>query len=978
MTSVLRRHGPPFLILLAVAISLHPLWIVSDTTRRLRAAARAYYFDDFPAAVHLANDVLRETPDNRQALLIAGEASARLQQSERAISYFDRIPEDGSPESVLALAGKGERLMMLRRVRAAERVLRKAVGQHPGHFGANKNLGFLLQVQGRTWESLPCIREQVRQGRFHGDELQILSVSEILYISNKHFVAECLAAVPDDPLPLLSRARYAQLRNNLEESEHLLRKILTADPGLLEAQARLGQILLDGNRMEEFVAWHRDLPPVADVHPEIWFARGVWASHAGQTRVAVRCFLESVARSFNHVRANYQLSLLLNEGGNRNLADRFSVRADRLAKLELEFVGLIDSPRADGLKRAATLLEQLGRFHEAAGIYDLALRILRDEPKWARPGVKRVSQQIDYQASFIVVAANPMRGIDLTQYPLPDVHTIKRSSRSPMTVSDVDVTFTDVARQVGLNFTYFNGSETPRGLNHIFETTGGGVASLDFNGDAWPDLYFSQGGDLPPQTDSFEHCDALFRNLGGDRFENVSALAGLGDHLFGQGVTVGDYNDDGFPDLYVANLGTNRLYTNNGDGTFQDVTNEAGCAGDAWTLSCVMADLNGDAFPDIYAVNYLTMQSVLDRLCRKNGHPQTCAPTLFPAEQDRLYLNLGDGHFSDVTDGAGITLPDGKGLGIIAADFDGSGRLSLFVGNDTATNFFFVNQTTHLGGDLSFAESGLLMGLGVGGKGRAQATMGIAADDANGDGLIDIFTTNFYADANSMYVHQPGQVFVDESRRTGLYDPGFNLLGFGAQFLDGELDGYPDLVVANGHVDRTEATGEPDEMPPQYFQNLGSGRYAEIVGPSLGRYFEGSYLGRALTRLDWNRDGLEDFCVGHLHAPVSLVTNETTGAGHYLVVRLRGTQSNRDAIGTTVLMSTIRRVRVMQLTAGDGYLSSNQRQLVFGLGGAERVDELTIRWPSGRSQVFHDLTADREILCVEGRSDFLDLTQGAP
>jgi len=980
MTLTLRRHGLSAALLLAAAVCLYPFWSMNHNDRLLREASRALYFEDFPAALRLADTFLKDSPSNRHALLIAGQASARLHESEQAVEYFDRIPDDGSPESVLALAGKGERFMHLGRVRDAERALRAAVEGHPRHFTSNSHLGFILQVQGRTWESLPFIREQIRQGRFRGDELQMLSVSEILHVSDKRFVAACLAAVPDDPRPLLSRARLARMRNRVEEAEPLLGRIVSDAPDVIEAQARLGQLLLDAHRIEDFVAWHQALPASADAHPEIWFARGIWAIRMKQPRVAVRCFLEAVTRAPNHVQSNYRLSLLLDAIGDRGLAERFTARADILAKLEMEYTGMINSPRPEGMKRVAALLEQLGRFYEAAGIFDLALRLFRVDPEWARPGVKRAGRLVDQEESFIVATAHPMRGIDLSEYPLPDVRIDKRS-RSPASgpiVSNVEVTFTDVARQVGLNFTYFNGSATPRGLDHIFETTGGGVAVIDFDGDAWPDLYFAQGGVLPPQTDDFEHQDRLFRNRAGEGFEDVTANAGLGDHLFGQGATVGDFNNDGFPDLYVANLGANRLYENNGDGTFSDVTEQAGTAGHEWTLSCLMADLNGDAFPDVYAVNYLETQSVLDRRCRKNGHPQTCAPTLFPAEQDRLYLNLGDGRFEDVTDRVGITHAEGKGLGIIAADFDGSGRLSLFVGNDTATNFFFVNQTARRGGDLSFTESGLLTGLGVGATGRVQASMGIAAGDANQDGLLDLFITNFYADPNTMYIQQPGQVFVDEARRMELHDPGFNLLGFGTQFLDGELDGYPDLVVTNGHVDRTDATGEPDEMPPQYFRNYGDKGYEEITGPSLGGYFEGKYLGRALTRLDWNRDGREDFCVGHLHAPVSLVTNETTGAGHFLAVRLRGTQSDRDAIGTTVRLSADGRNWTRQLTAGDGYLSSNQRQLVFGLGETDRIDELVIRWPSGRNQTFRDLSVDQEIVCVEGGTETNELRRSIP
>jgi hypothetical protein len=333
-----------------------------------------------------------------------------------------------------------------------------------------------------------------------------------------------------------------------------------------------------------------------------------------------------------------------------------------------------------------------------------------------------------------------------------------------------------------------------------------------------------------------------------------------------------------------------------------------------------------------------------------------------------VFVNRGEGTFEDVSDLAGIVAAGSKGLGVLAADLQGDGLLDLFVANDTTANHYFVNATKERGGKLTFEENGLSNGLALDRDGKPQACMGIAVDDANLDGLLDLFVTNFYNESNTLYLQQPGNIFADETRDSGMRAPSFTMLGFGTQFIDGELDGFPDVVMANGHVDDWTYKNMPFKMRPQYFRHTGRGhQFEEVHDVSLGEYFQGEYLGRSLARVDWNRDGREDFAVMHLDAPVALLTNETENTGHYLKISLRGIASARDAIGTTVVAKYAGKTRIRQLTAGDGYQASNERVLIFGLGDAEHVDELSIRWPSGLEQVFTDLPVDQELMILEGQ-----------
>ena len=259
-----------------------------------------------------------------------------------------------------------------------------------------------------------------------------------------------------------------------------------------------------------------------------------------------------------------------------------------------------------------------------------------------------------------------------------------------------------------------------------------------------------------------------------------------------------------------------------------------------------------------------------------------------------------------------------------------------------------------------------MAGVAVDADGMSQACMGVAVGDADGDGLPDLYVTNFYLESNTLYRQiAPGQ-FADVTRRARLRDPSFAMLGFGTQFLDADLDGLEDLVVTNGHIDDLTSIGDPYKMPTQVYRNLGRGRFTEVSARSLGSFFEKHHLGRGLARLDWNRDGLDEFVVSHLEEPAALLLNSSESIGHSLAIQLRGTRCNRDAIGAIVQLSVGHRQVTRQLTAGDGYQASNERQLIFGLGDATEIDELTVRWPAGPTQSWNHLTADQLLLIIEG------------
>lgn len=978
------------LLLLGAGICLRPALLPDPQTRRVRQAARALLSSQCEAAERLATSLLDDHPDCAIALLIAGEAAAKGDRDKQALDYYLRVSPDCAAEYTLAQYGAGVRLLSMGRASDAEKCLRRALEIDPQFREANERLAVLLQSEGRTWEAAPFAQALICGGQCGCDELFMVGGLDSMMIDDPHFVAKCLQAVPDDPVVLLGRGRLALLRkDDAAQAEAVFRKILASDPEQIEAQARLGEVLVEKPDPTPFLRWNAALPKVAELHPRTWYARGLWAKRNGQPRAAVRCFVEALRLHPNHASSTYQLSQALTALGLPEAAQPFVERARLLAKMEYLLSQLHNMIELDLMRQAAEVAEQLGCVWESVGWSQAA--ILRSpDATWARERLERQAGWVralharndsphpwqilggvraEYAPTlFTLASSQPALDFDLSTFPLPIWPKASGGAAGPKSRGPVEagVRLVDMAAEAGLDFRYFNGTTSTSGPDHIIQANGSGVGVADYDQDGWPDLYFIQGGLWKDRGDRNPYRDRLFRNLGNGRFDDVTERAGLGDGEYGQGVGIGDYNSDGFPDIYVGNIGKNKLYENMGDGTFRDVTDEAGVGGTGrWTTSSAIVDLNGDGLPEIYVVRYLLLEEILARECGQKGHAMGCAPTLFQAEQDRLYLNLGDGRFRDVTETSGVQVPDGKGLGVVAADFDGSGRINLLVGNDTTPNLYFVNETEGPGKPLKFSEQGIETGLAVNEAGQAMASMGLAAGDANGDGLLDIFVGTFYHDADTLFLQTPEHTFLDESRPARLRERTFAMLTFGAQFLDGELDGWPDLLLANGHVDRSYDPNVPDLMPPQYFKNLGDAKFEELPGPSLGEYFQKQYLGRTIAILDWNRDGKEDACISHLDAPAALLTNRTPHAGHYLAVRLCGRVGNRDAIGSLVELAAGDRKWTRQVIGGNGYFATNERKLVFGLGRAERIDRLQVRWPSGRKQTLQNVTADQELTIVE-------------
>ena len=950
-------------MILALAVVLGIWFVVESSTQRLLArAASAVERKDFAEAERLATIVLQRDPTSVQALFLAGVSAKEDHGVEAAIAYIERIPDDGTTEAAQALFAGAEFAYQAGHAKGAEELYLRVVELDPSHTKTRERLIFIYAAQGRMWEITQQLLPLLQLGVVDRNHLIAVGSPNKLMLTTLPFVQRCLDALPDDPLPRLLEAKWAIHDKKPDEARAILERIVEIHPDIVDAQAELGQVLLEFGTSEELVAWHDRLPGDADAHPDIWLVRGLWATKLGQMNAAARCFGEAVRRAPNHPAANSQLSMALTAVGQPAEAEKFAARSRKLSRMVLLINELSNS---GNVREAVRTLRDLGRMWEAAGWCRIAMA---NDSSWAKPMLDQLLYELSDQQTLTKRSSNLALQLDLSEYKLPEFQRAPPPDQPPPSVASANsrISFREVAAEVGLAFTYFNGTVGDQ-TESLFALDGGGVGVLDYDLDGWPDLCLTQGGPLPRRVKMPPHSyrDCLFRNQDGESFVDVSARSHLHNTLYSQGLAVGDIDADGFPDLYIANIGANVLYRNNGDGTFQEVSTASGTQGNVWTSSCLIADLNGDALPDIYAVNYIGGDKLYTQECKTNVTPR-CAPTEHPAEQDKLYVNGGDGTFADVTDDCGVVAPEGRGLGIVAADFDGSQRVSLFVANDMSANFFFENQTSALGNQPTFAEHAALIGLAYNSAGIAQACMGVAASDANQDGLLDLFVTNFYRDSNAFYVQLPDGSFRDEIAASQVEHATFPVLGWGTQFIDAELDGIPDLLVTNGHVHDPSDKNTPYHMQPQFFHGQGAGRFEEVPAEQLGPYFEGRYLGRAMARLDWNRDGLEDVCIGHLDSPSALVSNETIDHGHWLSLTLVGVDTNRDAIGTVVRITCDDRTSVRQMTAGDGFQCSNERRLVCGLGSGTLVDQIQVNWPSGLEQTFGAIEADQELIIVEG------------
>ncbi len=527
--------------------------------------------------------------------------------------------------------------------------------------------------------------------------------------------------------------------------------------------------------------------------------------------------------------------------------------------------------------------------------------------------------------------------------------------------------FVDVARQAGIHFTLTSGGPAK---SYIIEAKGGGgIAWIDYNNDGYPDLFLVNGCTFELWRAHRCPRSHLFRNNRNGTFTDVSASSGLDHRGWGMGVCVGDYNNDGWDDLYVTYYGSNVLYRNNGNGTFSDVTEKAGVAGHGWGMGCAFGDPSNDGHLDLYVANYVDVD--INHLpapgsapnCTYRGISTFCGPRGLPGGRDILFHNNGNGTFSDVTARAGIDPDRYAGLGVVMGDFEHNGRQDIYVANDSTPSALYRNN-----GDGTFTDVAPQAGVAYSNQGQEQAGMGVDLGDYLNNGRLDLVKGNFSDDYNNLYRNNGDGTFTDEAYPAGLGGVTWRFTTFGSVFLDYDNDGWPDIFFADGQVfpqiDRYQ-TGITYAERNLLFHNLHDGRFREVgleSGPGLAL----RKVSRGVAVADYDNDGGLELAVSNMNASPDLLRLERRNPNHSILVKTIGVESNRDGIGAEVTVVAGGLTQFGEVHSGGSYLSSSDLRLHFGLGQAKSIERVEVRWPSGKTDVVRNPPEDAVLVVKEG------------
>jgi tetratricopeptide (TPR) repeat protein len=922
------------------------------------------------------------SPNDPATLLLLGACEEAEGRTAAAIDAWSRVPRD-APQRIDATLRRAQLTLARGRFAEAEKALLE-LDLPPDHPAAASREQMLLQLYLFTIRYDEIGRRKVQEwSRSHRPEALrvhwlIDETKSFPITATSDRLEQAGAEDPDDDRVWLGKANLATRLGCKDEAAAWLDRcrarrpddpavrLATLDwavafdqvPPALEAASRLDPSLLAPARVLALRAW--------------------LAAHRGRTDAERQALEQLLALEPGNTRALVRLSDLAASSREPALMARLRREKAEIDRASDEYRMLLtDDPylkgrnaaaaaEADRELRLARAAERLGRWFEARGWWTLA-RDRSPGSTEAREALARIDRKQD-ELEASPIAQKMARSRTLAEL-LSDLldREPARLAGGGSTPELVIPTFRDRAAAAGLVHVYDN-DPTPR--RRMPETMGGGVGLIDFDRDGWLDVYAVQGGRFPEQPSpgaAEKQRDRLFRNRRDGTFEDVTARTGLAAFPggYGHGVTVGDYDSDGWPDLFVTRWRSYALYRNRGDGSFEDATEKAGLGGNRdWPTSAAFADLDGDGDLDLYVCHYAAWDPATSGPCPHPFQPGTfmyCGPRTFEAKPDHVFRNDG-GRFVDVSEQAGVTAADreGHGLGVVAADLDDDGKVDVFVANDLTANFLFHNE-----GNFRFRELGTEAGVATSADGGYLAGMGIACGDLDGDGRIDLAVTNFYGEGTTFYRNLGGGQFADHSAAVGLSAATRYLLGFGAAFLDANNDGRLDLATVNGHVNDLRPH-VPYAMPAQLLlgDGTGGGRLRD-VSAQAGEPWSVPRLGRGLAAGDLDNDGRLDLILVGEGEPLAYLHHKGP-ASHFVTLRLEGTASNRDGAGTVVTITAGGRRQVAQRFGGGSFLSAGDPRLHFGVGEATRVESIEVRWHSGRIDRHRDVAADAAWLVREG------------
>ena len=930
-------------------------------------------------AISRLNVLLVEDPKDVEVIFRLAMVTGNQGDLETAIDLLGAIPADHPQAGFPSVGQSADWCLQLGRYDDAESRYRQLLVAHPTAPEANRRLAFILNRRGRRHEAAKYIMQLCLQGNVKSDELHaLMHLSDAMYDEPQDTLTSELGQAYY-PIGKSAAARKLFMDEDYETALDLMREgspLELLEPAVL---AFYGRIAAEAQNDREFHRWLASTNEETRQFSEYWAAIGTFLMLQGKQESAVRGLLEALDRDPTDLRSIGRLRSLLEALGHREAAALWQERWQTLRRVLRINNQIADAkiPNTEAMIRLASELDSVGRRLEA-NLWRLMAAHYQKSPQEELQQVQSRIRELIKKKTGVPSAQERLCGLDRELYPLLEVEAVEPEARLSASLgqqaginspsSPAPPSFVNAAEKLGMIHA-FHVAEVPNEYGFaVYQSIGGGVAVLDYDRDGMADLYFAQGGCDPPQYQGIE-SNQLFRNLG-EELRDVTAVANAEDFRYSIGVTVGDWNQDGFGDLVIGNLGANALLINNGDGTFTKLRFDNRDDTDVMTTSLAMGDLTGNAIPDLFEVNYLDDEGLPRRPKIGAGGEilESMNPMDFAAGVDRIFVQDEDGSVTIKNIGTPSEAAR-AGLGVVIGRFVKDAGNQVFVAND-----LYANQLWHYRPeDQQWLDQAMLRGCAHGFNGGSTASMGVAAGDLNGNGMLDLHVTNFQNESVSLFVNEQG-FFQDRNVQFALSGPSASVLGFGTQTLDYDNNGSLDLVVANGHIENAIDLNAPFLQPAQLFRNAG-GRFEMMEVADSSGYWQRDHVGRALAKLDFDRDGKQDFVVTHVGESSALMLNRTDSKQHWLQLEVVGVASERDAVGTRVVVRKAGLELTEWLNSGDGFLCRNEQVMFFGLGDAATLDEVVIHWPSGKRQVLNDVAADQRYLLVEGQSELFPLLE---
>lgn len=933
--------------------------------------------------------VMVGTPNDYRCLFVAGSIQQQKGKLDTALKLVDRIPLTDREYGPKAAKAAASWCASVYDFVGSEQRCRNLLANDPNDIDAITLLASQLDLQGRRFEASQLNQQLIRLGKFNIMTL-VLAIDSVKPLEADDRFKRVQASEPNRVLLQSNSAFIALNDNSPETAEPIFSQLSKENDAPVAAFVGLGLALIEQEKFQQIPEWLSKIPSSkranAESLPGFWQVLGKWAEAEGRYADAVYCLTKSAELDpFDYLTLG-TLARVLSANKQPDQASEAETLFQR-NQLTIRNVNYI----RDGFRKPEWML-QIAESLEACGrtIEGLAWRELCESSndknaekinalQNARKDIaKAVVTGLQSNKTGFSWGSNTLSRIDLDAIKSSGSAVATENTTPSRQSGEVEATLSwkNRAQELGVSFQYQNGDDPKVFGMKTYQSNGAGGSIIDFDRDGWADLYLLQGGGDPRNPASNLPC-ALYRNHAGLRFEDVASTAKTGNIAYGQGAAVGDFDQDGFADLFVLNFGENRLLRNMGDGTFEqvDVPEMKRNIQEApeWSVSGAIADIDGDHLPEIIEINYSAGIDVITHECfGKTQQIQVCRPTEFPASRDYIYRNNGDGSFAIANKDWNLPLDDGRGLGIIVANFDEQHGNEIYIANDMSANNFLVSYPdVGRPGRFLLRDEAVRRGCAVDNQGKPQASMGVGCADVDRDGRLDLFITNFIDEYNALYLQSSNHSFVDASRRYQLLKPNKQELGFGTHLIDLDRDGWMDTMIVNGHVDDYTSIGQPLEMRPQILLQR-KGAFVEQVADSLGAFFSERCLARSLSIIDFNHDGKNDFLVTRLDKPAALLQNESESNGNWIAIELTGVVSERDAIGAIVTVHCGEQSWRHQMIAGDGFECSNERYIHLGLGANNQVDRIEVVWPSGLRQEWTDaLVTNRRVWLIEGRSEFV-------